>query len=336
MTPGPAAARPRRWSRARRWARRVAVAHLAAVLAAWAALWAAADAASVPTLFLFGPRWLAAVPLLAVIPLAVYARSHVAAAATVLAVLVIAGPLTGGTVSTAALRGGRPAAAVLRVVSWNMGGKKPGPDFRRFLDQTQPDLVVCQEANLSADDFPPFLQLVGEANRVASRYPARYDAGINFWDLNEGGQVDRYHVDIPDVTVTLVDIHLPTVRPGVEAALGTRFRDLSVMRWSIHERGVASRRARDFVGPAAPDLVLAGDFNMPVESRIYREFWGDFRNAFSAAGTGWGQTKQTSWFGTRIDHVLYSPPWVCRRVWVGPPMGSDHCPVVADLAREGD
>jgi endonuclease/exonuclease/phosphatase (EEP) superfamily protein YafD len=315
---------------------RLAVAHLAAVLAAWAVLYVAADAASLPTLFLFGPRWVAALPLLLVIPLTVYARSSVAAAATLVAVLVIAGPLTGGTVSTEALRGDRPATAVLRVVSWNMGGKKPGPDFRRFLEQTDPDLVVCQEANLSADDFPPSLRPVGDPIRVASRYPAKYDAGINFWDLNEGGQVDRYVVDAPGVAVTLVDVHLPTVRPGVEAAIGTKFRDLSVMRHTIHERAVASRRARAFVGPAAPDLILAGDFNMPVESRIFREDWGGFRDAFSAAGTGWGQTKQTSWFGTRIDHVLYSPPWACRRVSVGPPMGSDHCPVIADLAREGD
>ena len=101
---------------------------------------------------------------------------------------------------------------------------------------------------------------------------------------------------------------------------GVRWYDLETGQWSSED----------------PIGILAGDFNMPVESRIYREFWGDFRDAFSAAGNGWGETKLTSWYGTRIDHVLYSPPWVCRRVSVGPPMGSDHCPLVADLAREGD
>jgi endonuclease/exonuclease/phosphatase (EEP) superfamily protein YafD len=78
-------------------------------------------------------------------------------------------------------------------------------------------------------------------------------------------------------------------------------------------------------------MLLAGDFNMPVESRIYRQAWGSFRNAFDEAGIGWGQTKQTRWFGTRIDHILYSSHWRCRKSWVGPSMGSDHRPMIADL-----
>ncbi|HBO45279.1 MAG TPA: hypothetical protein DD670_15390 [Planctomycetaceae bacterium] len=38
-------------------------------------------------------------------------------------------------------------------------------------------------------------------------------------------------------------------------------------------------------------------------------------------------------FGARIDHILMRSDWWPRRCWVGPDMGSDHLPVVADLIR---
>ena len=82
-----------------------------------------------------------------------------------------------------------------------------------------------------------------------------------------------------------------------------------------------------------PDrIVVAGDFNLPVESAIYRANWGDLRNAFSNCGRGFGHTKFTSLFGIRIDHVLTSDPWRCADARVLPsPYGGDHAPLVVDL-----
>ena len=37
-------------------------------------------------------------------------------------------------------------------------------------------------------------------------------------------------------------------------------------------------------------------------------------------------------FGVRIDHVLTGDGWRCRRCWVGPDVGSDHLPLLADLS----
>ena len=103
----------------------------------------------------------------------------------------------------------------------------------------------------------------------------------------------------------------------------------------IQIRGEASRVARGWVGERSGNMILAGDFNMPVESRIYRDNWANFRNAFNEAGIGWGTTKQTRWYGIRIDHILFTSPWRCRKAWVGPAMGSDHRPMIAELALEG-
>jgi endonuclease/exonuclease/phosphatase (EEP) superfamily protein YafD len=77
--------------------------------------------------------------------------------------------------------------------------------------------------------------------------------------------------------------------------------------------------------------IVAGDFNLPVESAIYRTHWGDLRNAFSRAGIGTGYTKHTRYWGVRIDHVLASGDIGTHRSFVGRDVGSDHLPLIADL-----
>ena len=78
-----------------------------------------------------------------------------------------------------------------------------------------------------------------------------------------------------------------------------------------------------------------GDFNLPVESAIYRRSWGSFHNALSETGLGLVPTKHTRWHGVRIDHVLAGPGWQAIRAWVGPGLGGDHRPVIADLRWVG-
>jgi endonuclease/exonuclease/phosphatase (EEP) superfamily protein YafD len=93
-----------------------------------------------------------------------------------------------------------------------------------------------------------------------------------------------------------------------------------------HESEVASR----WVGEVPDPVLIAGDFNMPTDSGIYQRSWSAYTNAFSEAGLGFGYTKFTRRMGIRIDHVLAGRGWRCRRCWVGPDVGSDHRPVLAD------
>jgi endonuclease/exonuclease/phosphatase (EEP) superfamily protein YafD len=78
-------------------------------------------------------------------------------------------------------------------------------------------------------------------------------------------------------------------------------------------------------------VIVAGDFNMTPESVIYRRRFGHLQNAFSTAGWGWGGTKFTRIHSVRIDHVLADDHWQIARCEVGPDVGSDHRPVVAEL-----
>jgi endonuclease/exonuclease/phosphatase (EEP) superfamily protein YafD len=161
--------------------------------------------------------------------------------------------------------------------------------------------------------------------------PIRLAGSRDFNSLGVGGRLDRFTLDTPDGEVVVVNLHLPTPRPGIEMAMQSKLGNLTELHRLIEIRGEASRVARAWIGAPVPNMILAGDFNMPVESRIYRDNWSIFPNAFSQAGNGWGTTKQTRWFGTRIDHILYTAPWSCKNAWIGASMGSDHRPMIAEL-----
>lgn len=171
---------------------------------------------------------------------------------------------------------------------------------------------------------------------MATALPARPDGLLTPQELGAWGWAARYVVGTAAGDVRVVGVHLPTVRPGVEAALASRLRDFGPLRAAVADRAAAARVARLWAGNPAADLIVAGDFNTPPEGRVYAACWGDFRNAFSDAGVGWGQTKETRLFGSRIDHVLFARPWRCQAAWVGPAMGSDHRPLVADLVYDPD
>jgi endonuclease/exonuclease/phosphatase (EEP) superfamily protein YafD len=93
------------------------------------------------------------------------------------------------------------------------------------------------------------------------------------------------------------------------------------------ESELASQMAAEVEGP----IVIAGDFNMPVESAIYQQYWSNWENAFSSAGLGYGHTKFTRFFGARIDHVLVNREWDVLAARIGPNLGGDHRPLFVDL-----
>lgn len=78
-------------------------------------------------------------------------------------------------------------------------------------------------------------------------------------------------------------------------------------------------------------MILAGDFNTPGESAIFRDAWHGFRDCFNVAGWGLGYTFYGGKTAVRIDHVLINRDWRCRSCRIGPDVGSPHRPVLADL-----
>ena len=151
------------------------------------------------------------------------------------------------------------------------------------------------------------------------------------WSHGGSGAILRVAIDIDGQVIHVVALHLATVRDGLEALRYERFDGIDDMVDNIELRRWESTVAREHADRAEGPLLVMGDFNLTIESDIYRRVWSPFVNAFDECGTGYGNTKLTRWFGARIDHILMSPSFRCESADVLEPRGSDHAPLVARL-----
>src|SRR5207237_8966827 len=101
-----------------------------------------------------------------------------------------------------------------------------------------------------------------------------------------------------------------------------------------HSAWRGARRRRVGATPAADrsaPLLIGGDFNPPSDSPTFAPVRRRFRVGFDEAGRGYGYTYPSRLPWIRIDHILASPDWSIVRCWVGPDVGSDHLPVIAEV-----
>ena len=320
------------------------------------------------TLLAYGPRFVLLLPFVALIPLALI-TSRIALIPLSVALLVVLGPIMGARLAWETILHRQPAAShpdVLRVLTFNTeGGDAIAKQLRELVSRQIPDIIALQECGDVLWDSLQALPRWHSARYAqmcsASRWPIAstdtmprrgFERISKFGFGGTGGAV-RYVFDTPKGPLALVNLHLETARKGLEGLMGkdgfvpdqlrlpepetakhseemssritlnTKIRDLESERasvWSVHfERAIP--------------VLIAGDFNLPVESAIFRKHWGAFTDAFESSGTGFGWTKSEGrLLHIRIDHILGSE--MAPRpvgIWLGADLGSDHLPVIADF-----
>ncbi|MGQ0634391.1 MAG: endonuclease/exonuclease/phosphatase family protein [Planctomycetaceae bacterium] len=327
---------------AARVARGCAWAYLGLVVALAAMLWSLGDWWWPATLLTFGPRWVVLLPAPFVALLAVAFHRHsllVLGGALILAL----GPFVDFRIPWRTLVGGSRGAK-LRVVTYNAGSG--GGDQQRvaeFLQHVRPDVVVLVEWGKGPTLNTDFEALVKSWYRarsggivIASRFPITERESLKSPSLSPWNHPGLACViEAPSGPVHITGVHLETPREGLEAVRWMGWRAGDAMEVTSDERRVESALASELASRGAVPALVLGDFNMPIDSQIYRKDWGHWKNAFSIAGLGLGHTKFTNFFGIRIDHVLASRHWNARAAWVGPDLGGDHRPLVADLELIG-
>jgi endonuclease/exonuclease/phosphatase family metal-dependent hydrolase len=102
------------------------------------------------------------------------------------------------------------------------------------------------------------------------------------------------------------------------------------------ERLAQVAQIRTIVATARESVVLLGDLNATPESPEIGAITEDLADAWVRAGVGPGYTYDAASPHARIDYVLTSQGVVARTAAVVATDGSDHLPVVADLAVPGD
>lgn len=357
----------------RRWTARVSWAWLALTVITWLLLITTSERFLPATLLAYGPRFVLLLPLTVLVPAAlIFVRSALlplGIAALVTLGPIMGGRLSWRTVGRSTPPTVR--AGNVRVLSFNVeGGMLVAMHFRELVNEVHPDLIALQECGDVLWDtlaaLPQFHRARLANVCTASRWPItsadsmpRADfARIAQYGYGGTGLVSRFTVATPRGELTFVNLHLETARKGLEALsgedgfipdqIGARVARKAVAPPEDAHGGVLTRidlnaRIRDREserasvwssrGDRSIPLLIVGDFNLPVESTIFRQHWGGFTDAFEAAGTGFGWSKREgTLLRIRIDHVLgndAAPTPV--GVWLGRDLGSDHLPVVADL-----
>lgn len=285
------------------------------------------------TFYLFGPRWVLAVPLLALALACLFVERWLLVPLAIAAVG-LAGPLFGFNVPWRSLgRAPDPPGQTLKVATWNVGGeRRRGPEIRRLLESEQPDVLVLQECRRRYVEQPGWHQHYEGRMCLLSRFPILDVAARDrkdMWEREGHGAILRYGLDTPVGRVDLTHIHLETPREGLEAIMRSGPGGIATLKAKNEQREMEARLARSWAAEAPGPLTLVvGDFNTPVESHLFRENWGGFRDCHATAGWGFGFTKRTRRIGVRIDHVLTGPALQCFEVRTVSGFRGDHRPLV--------
>jgi endonuclease/exonuclease/phosphatase (EEP) superfamily protein YafD len=324
----------------------IAWAYLAAVVVIATTMWTLGDRAIVGSVLLFMGRWVFLLPLALLLPAALWLRRDRLPHLVVAAAIVL-GPIMGFRTGW---RRALPHAAGLpvRVATFNTeGGGVLAQILPGLLDRWGAQIVAFQECGESLAEvtahLPGWYHFEGKDLCLLSRYPIRRAEVMDRGNLDRvkqseskeiggAGYVVRFLLDGPRGPIRVGNLHLETPRKGFE---GLMDRDLRRIRMNTEIREIESDLARAWVDTGTGPLVVLGDFNTPVESRIFRDHWGDLADAFSTAGFGLGMTKYNGWIRARIDHVLTNGDWHVDGAHVGPDAFSDHRPLLVDLTLVG-
>ena len=323
------------------WVRRFSWGYLLTLVVMAGAFRFTADRGGVGSLLLFGPRWFLALPLLPLfLASIIYCRS--ALLPILMAAVMVVVPIMGWSIHIPSRQ--TDSGSALRVMACNIqNGTVDLPVLEQAIISTGADIVALQECPAQVALHLPqgWHSLQRGELLVASRFPL-VEAG-SFQTMHPPHRWPRdsllaTRIKTPSGNVAFNTLHLPSPRYGLLQILD-RTTVLRPSRRGLLEqetrnrRDVADRVARMIAAQTEP-VIVAGDFNTPVESTIYRSVWGDYANAFSLVGIGFGWTERTSVKGVpvhvRIDHVLSRGNLRPVRCQIGPDVGSDHLPVVTE------
>ncbi len=317
-------------------------AHLAVVLLVLILLRTAGDRWWLATVMLFAPRWPYGLPLVALVPAALGLNRRALWPLTGVVVLLV-GPVMGLCLPWAAA--GPTTGPRLRIMTCNVqGGDAVKDRLAELVLAEQPDVVALQEVwgNDAEVRWPAGWSVLRQGELViASRFPLHDPQSPNPPNSTSMQiQAVRCQVETPAGPIGVCCLHQLSPRDGLGPILDRHTiinpRRASALREVIDQRRVEAERLSHWTRQFKGSNLVCGDFNMPVDSTIYRANWGGSVNAFSVAGFGFGYTKlkeKAVWqYGVRIDHVLFDrQQFRCERCWVGSDVGSDHLPVLADV-----
>ena len=150
-----------------------------------------------------------------------------------------------------------------------------------------------------------------------------------------GGSPLRLELALPGAPDSASD---PTSRPAVIVYVLHPTTPRTLDQWEGRNAYLDAVARAIAAEPPGTPIVTIGDFNTPTWSPFFQSFLKK-SGLVDAAGTSWPTATRFSirwfarpfYFGSPIDHILVSPNIEVKRFEVGPDIGSDHLPLIADL-----
>ncbi len=290
---------------------------------------------------LYLPQWLWALPCAFILPWYLLRAWRWSWIPLLLAAWVF-GPIMGWSFGLARFLP-RPEGAHLRVMSYNVkwGTRSPAAVMANIA-AADPDVVLMQDSAGSVDNvLAPLKRKTGwhlaqlAQYTVLSKYPISNET-VQWLTPERRHNFMTCTLDVGGRKVTVYDAHLMTPRYALGSVADNGAEGAGDVQ---HNASVRLREAAGLAGyvqRVEGPLIVAGDLNAPVQSRVCRTLLRcGLRDAYSEAGWGYGYTYGQSTAlrrpYVRIDHILISPEWSVAGCRVGGSRGSDHSPVIADL-----
>jgi endonuclease/exonuclease/phosphatase (EEP) superfamily protein YafD len=289
-------------------------------------------------LVLYGPRWIAGLPLVLLVPVAAWRRSLWSMLALTVGMLSFLGVWGFNIPWKSWFNRSAGGVQSLRVLTCNVQGNDLKADvLADFIAAARPDVVCLQECNLT--DPSELLgakgwywKSVGE-HCLASRYPLRDFEELRREDKSYRIMAVRAILERAGKPIPFVSVHLMTPRRGLQPIVDRDEQGIDSFRKIASVQRMESELVHHWIGGTHQTIVLAGDFNLTCEHALFRRDWSGYQDAFSQTSWGLGHTMFTRQIGLRIDHILCGREWTPLRCEVGPNVGSAHLPVVADLVE---
>jgi endonuclease/exonuclease/phosphatase (EEP) superfamily protein YafD len=217
----------------------------------------------------------------------------------------------------------------LRIASTNLYAENRQHDrLLEFIRAANPDVALFFEVNFVWSDALRALETSYPYRRLV---PAHQSHGLALFSRIPLEDIEVTTIGQPDTAlaivarfsfagrpITLIGAH--PYSPRSAARLANRNRQLEDL----------AALARRETNP----VIVAGDLNVTPWS----PFFGDFVAQSGLYDSRRGFGVQASWptwcppIGIPIDHCLLSPDFVARARMVGPYVGSDHLPILVDVA----
>src|SRR5262249_33004641 len=162
-----------------------------------------------------------------------------------------------------------PGAFTIRVLTCNAGGRdlRPGA-LAELIAATPPDVVALQEGSVRSLPTGSWPARRHPPTARARRYPLRKGEELAKDAPGRAGFGTRFDLETPGGLVHFFNLHLETVREGLEAVLLDKcrpWRGAPDLRANIELRARESEAASRWVREVSGPVLIAGDFNLPAD-----------------------------------------------------------------------